>query len=175
MSDHDSAGTLSTFTAITPVLPGREAALRERLRHLPAGPGSPLARVPGTHIARLFVVAALPYVVLERSHLLFGAAFDGPRRPYLLALHETLGGDAERIWGDCDGFAADGGAEAFADWLERHRVPARAVLAACPQVTLAQVREALDLRHRIGLFAARHQRRAAHEVRQAFEREFGET
>lgn len=173
MSDHDSVGQLSTFTAITPVQPGRESVLREHLNGLPAGQQSPMARVPGTHLARLFMIDALPYAALKRNHLLFGAAFDGPRRPYLIALHRALGDDLEPIWGACAGFPAGGGAEAFADWLEEHRVPARAVVAAFPHATLEQVRGALELRHDIGVFAARWQRRSAQEVAEAFTRKFG--
>lgn len=173
MSDHDSVGTLTTFTAITPVKPGSEGALRARLQGWPTGEESPLARVPGTHLARLFVIDALPYVALERNHLLFGAAFDGPREPYLAALHAALGDEVEAVWGSCAGFPTGAGAESFADWMLAHRIPARAVLAAFPHATVDRVRTALDLRHRVGLFAVANQRRAPHEVKQAFEEAFG--
>lgn len=169
----DSAGSMCTLTAITPVEPGREQALREELAGWGDAQESPMARVPRTHLARFIVIDRLPFLELRRHHLLFNAAFDAPWDGYPAAVHEALGDRAERIWGNCAGYPAGAGAARFAEWLLEHRIRARAVVAAYPDATLEDVRRALALRHRIGLFARRTQRRAPDHVLAAFEQEFG--
>ena len=50
------SGQAYALTVVTPILDGHVQALTEHLEALPEGPGSPLARVPGTHLARWAVI-----------------------------------------------------------------------------------------------------------------------
>ena len=50
------SGQAYALTVVTPILDGHVQELTEHLEALPEGPGSPLARVPGTHLARWVVM-----------------------------------------------------------------------------------------------------------------------
>lgn len=170
---HDMVGTLCTLTVIAPVTPGEEKPLKQELEAFGAGPLSPLADVPGTHLGRFIVIDALPFIGLKRNHLLFNAVFDAPWDGYLPALHDAFGDRVARIWGRCDDYPAGADGPAFAAWMLQRRVPAQAVVAAYPYAKLGDVQRALRLRRRIGLFAAKNQQRAPAAVLAAFENEFG--
>jgi hypothetical protein len=110
------------LTTLIPVDQRRRPRLERALEDL-AEPG---ARLPATtHFARWCVVKQLQMPAKfgqdPTSYLLFSAWFDGDETDYAAALYEQLGPDcAKAIWRNC-GFR-DGGAEAFADHLLRHKV-----------------------------------------------------
>ena len=71
-----------TVSAIAPIMPGREEALRSVLESLNNLPASPLENVTGTHMARWSIVAPLPYKGTDRtidktSYLLFTSWYEG--------------------------------------------------------------------------------------------------
>jgi hypothetical protein len=168
----DVVGRLGTLTVIAPVQAGREAELSAALAALGQGADSPFAAVRGTQLARLVVIDRLPFVELRRAHLLFGAAFDGPDDGYLAALHDAIGDTVQQIWGHCADFPDGADAAAFTTWMLARRIRARAVLGGHPGAPLHEIREAVELRRRIGRFAARWQGRSPEALHAAFTQEF---
>ena len=143
---------------LTPVADGRAAELRDHLRSLPQGQGSPLGRVEGTHFARWQVVR------LEGSDgeeldtlpplLVFASEHDGTADEYVARLCESLDRDAHAIWAHCDGYPGEAPG-ALERYLLDHRVRPGYSVVAYPGVTVAEVRASLALRDRLDEFAVR--------------------
>jgi len=107
------SGQAYALTVLTPIEHGREQALTAYLDALGDGDASPLARVPGTHLARWVVIGQVKRQegqrrpdALKAPRLLFTSNFDGSLNPYLEALRTGLAGDADAIWGNCTGYPA---------------------------------------------------------------------
>ena len=145
------SGQAYALTVVTPILDGHVQELTEHLEALPEGPGSPLARVPGTHLARWAVIDQVKHQgggqrhrdALSDSRLLFTSNFDGELDTYLEALRTGLGEDADAVWGHCRG---------------------------CQ--TLEQVHSNLDKRTRLIEFALGAQGLAAADLKARFEEAF---
>jgi hypothetical protein len=169
---------MSALTVLAPIVEGREDRLTRHLDGLPAGDGSPLARVPGTHFARWVVI---PDVIdqdagqradhLKTSRLLFASSFDGPLAPYLEALRTGLGADADTIWGHCLGYPGHGEPEAFAGWLCAHRLTATLSYTAHDR-TVGEVHSNLELRARLIDFALGGQGLPPEQLRSGFRERF---
>ncbi|MCA1689703.1 MAG: hypothetical protein LC720_04445 [Actinobacteria bacterium] len=131
---------------VTEVEAGREDELREHLRALDdtTGPLGGMSR--GTHFAR-FVV--LP---LDGFKLFFSSRFDGALGGYLAELSGQPAAGA--IWSFCDPDAAGDPARLRA-YLEEHATTAPYVLAAWPQVSVAEVNAAVERRAQLSRFAVR--------------------
>src|SRR5262245_27759484 len=115
MSDPNVSGQAYAFLAMTPIVPGEEAALRTYLDAIRDRGPSPLARLERTHMGRFVIVEdfyndptwkqgkpehlAMPY-------LLFSANLDGDIDSYLDELCEKLAPEAKEIWGRCVGCPA---------------------------------------------------------------------
>ena len=90
------SGQAYALTVLTPVEHGREEALSAYLDALGDGDASPLARVPGTHLARWVVIGQVKHQkgqrrrdALKAPRLLFTSNFDGVAR-------HVPGGPADR-------------------------------------------------------------------------------
>ena len=155
------SGQAYALTVLTPILDGHAEALRAHLDALPEGPASPLARVPGTHLARWVVIDQVKYQghgqrhrdALSSARLLFTSNFDGPLDPYLDKLRTSLGEDADAVWGHCVGYPGHRDAAGFARWLKAHQLEAALFFAAYGDHTLEQVHANLDKRARLIAFA----------------------
>jgi hypothetical protein len=55
------SGQAYALTVLTPILDGHVQELTAHLEALPEGPQSPMARVPGTHLARWVVIDQVKY------------------------------------------------------------------------------------------------------------------
>lgn len=158
---HPVAGDIQAFAALTPILPGRERALRSDLRSM-AG-DSPFANVPGTHFARWVLVTRLPYDgpaqkpdILKSRYLLFSTCFDGTDLGAHLALVRSgLGTAADRVWGHCVGY---GGTTDLVRYLLHNRLDLAAVFAEYPEASVAEITAALGLRSRLVRFVLDHPR-----------------
>jgi hypothetical protein len=155
----DVRGQATALTTLTPIVHGREQHLREVLEAFPHGPGSPLAEVGGTHFARWVIVPQLVYGrrpqkpdTLLSQYLLFTSTFDGPCDAYLAEMSATMPAEIEAVWRNCVGYRS---LAAFPAYLEQHRIRTNLFVAAYPNATLPEVRDALALRRRLQDLALR--------------------
>jgi len=154
----DSCGQSRALTVLTPVKD--EDALRAALARIPDGEESPLARLPGTHFGR--------WAVMPGRKLLFSTTHDRDVRDYLEQIAARLPGEADEVWGHCEGYPGAAGRAAFVGYLEKHRVTTSLFVSAYPNANLAEVREGLDLRQKLGDFAPRAQSMSPQELQAAF-------
>jgi hypothetical protein len=168
-------GGVFALTVFTPILPGHEAELRAHLAALPVGAESPLARLDALHLSRIQVIGELvdqgpPHrrETLKRSHLLFTSTVDGDLDPYLDAICERIGAEADGWWGHCDGYPGTGDRAAFRRWIRAHKVDTSLLAVANPGATVRDVRESLALRERVVDFAAEVQGLDAAALRERF-------
>lgn len=140
------SGQAYALTVLTPIEHGREEALTAYLDALGDGDASPLARVPGTHLARWVVIGQVKQQegqrrrdALKAPRLLFTSNFDGELNPYLEALRTGLAGDADAIWGHCTGYPGHQDAAGFSAWLRRHQIEAALFFGAYGDQTVGEV------------------------------------
>lgn len=148
------------FLTLIPIMRGRELVLRATLGSLPEDGGSPLARVPGTHYGRWLVLDRLPWQgppqrpdPLRCQYLLFSAVHDGDAPGWLNDLAAGLGDDADRVWGDCEGYPGQAG---LAGWLRLHQVKPDLYFSAY-DATVDRVLDALLMRAALTAFVVEHQ------------------
>jgi hypothetical protein len=171
--------TRTYLTTLAPIEAGRQESLRKTLADLPTGRASPFQRVAGTHMARLCVldhyggalVGPLCHRSLDPALLVMTAVVDGPGSAWAESLPTTIGPTVEAVWIHCSGFPGIGNGAAFARWLLDHEVAATFAVVANHD-TVNAVRTGLDLRARLGQFAARLQGTAPAAVRAAYQQGF---
>jgi hypothetical protein len=163
------------LTVFTPIVPGREDELRAHLDALPVGADSPLARLDQLHLSRIQIFDALvdqgpPHrrESLKRHHLLFTSTVDGDLDPYLDAICERIGAEADGWWGHCVGYPGTADRAAFGRWIRAHKVDTGLLAVANPGATVQDVRESLALRERVVDFAAGAQGLDAATLRERF-------
>ena len=135
------SGQAYALSVLTPILDGHADTLREHLEGLGDGAASPLARVPGTHIARWVVIDDVIYQGDGQPkrdtltpRLLFSSNFDGDVGAYLEGLRRGMAADADAIWSHCRGYPGHEDGPAFA---------------AYGGMTVEQVRANLDRRRKL--------------------------
>lgn len=170
---------LVQHTSLLPVEAGQEGALRRRLDTLGDGGDSPFATVPGTHMARLFVLdhyggppGGNHHRRIDPALLAFSAVLDGPLGPWLDGLRAALGSTGEEIWCHCPGFPGMRDGAAFSAWLLRHEIAPSMPIIAYPDATVGQVRRGLELRARLADLAERAQGAKPSELRAAYREVF---
>jgi hypothetical protein len=174
------SGQAYALTVLTPVLEGHEQALAERLDGFGDGDASPLARVPGTHIARWVVIGDVKYQgagqrsrdKLSAPRLLFSSNFDGDLDAYLEGLRTGLAEDADAIWGHCRGYPGHADATAFRDYMRAHQLEAALFFAAYGEQTVDDVHRNVAARRRLIDFALDAQRLDPAELKARFEEAF---
>jgi hypothetical protein len=174
------SGQAYAFMAMTPVAPGKQAALRAYLEGLPRGADSPLARLECTHFARWVIVEDLVNDPdqpredhLPCPSLIFTSNLDGPLDRYLDVLCERLAPEAGEIWGRCVGCPDGASGPALKAYLLHNQIDTGFFVAAYPTATVAKVRGALALRERMIDLAIRGQSLSSAELQQAFAEELG--
>jgi hypothetical protein len=176
MSEYrNRVGGVYALTVFTPVIPGHEDELRAHLDALPLGADSPLARLDRLHLSRIQIFDALvdqgpPHrrETLKRHHLLFTSTVDGDLDPYLDAICERIGADADAWWGHCVGYPGTADRAAFRGWIRDHKVDTSLLAVANPGATVQDVLESLSLRERVVDFAAAAQGLDAAALRERF-------
>jgi hypothetical protein len=168
-------GGVYALTVFTPILHGHEDELRAHLEALPVGADSPLARLDDLHLSRIQIIDALvdqgpPHrrETLKRHHLLFTSTVDGDLDPYLDAICERIGAEADGWWGHCIGYPGTADRAAFGRWIRAHKVDTGLLAVANPGATVQDVRESLALRERVVDFAAGAQGLDAATLRERF-------
>jgi hypothetical protein len=104
--------------------------------------------------------------------VLFAADFDGSVEDSLTALVERLPAECATIWGRCPGWPETDDPAARRRFLREHRVELGFSIAPYRGASVAEVREALELRERLTRFAIRAQRMTPVELMEAWRREF---
>ena len=147
------SGQASALSVLTPILDGHADTLREHLEGLGDGAASPLARVPGTHIARWVVIDDVIYQGDGQPkrdtlspRLLFSSNFDGDVGAYLEGLRTGMAADADAIWSHCRGYPGHEDGPPFAAWMRAHMLEAALFFAAYGGMTVEQVHANLQRR-----------------------------
>jgi hypothetical protein len=150
------SGQAYALSVLTPILDGHADELRAHLEDLEEGAASPLARVPGTHIARWVVIDDVIYQGAGQRkrdtltpRLLFSSNFDGEVGAYLEGLRTGMAGDADAIWSHCRGYPGHADGPAFAAWMRAHALEAALFFAAYGGMTVDQVHSNLERRRRL--------------------------
>jgi hypothetical protein len=162
---------------LAPVMAGLEHALDAELKRLPEGPDSPFARMRTIHVARLVVIPALEGsngtpVEPPQPYVLFAADVDGSFEELLSDLTERLPAECATIWGRCPSWPLGDNPAARRSFLRQHRVELGFTIAPYPGVSVAEVREALELRRRLARFAVDAQGMTPVALMEAWQRAF---
>lgn len=152
----DIRGAHEAFTALSPIVPGREEAVRDLLAGWRGN--SPFADVPGVHHARWSVVDDLPTFdapapdAWPRAYLLVTATLDrsvlpnGPAgRDAALHLQHHLGAAADPLYRHCEGYDS---ARTLGAHLARHRLVSQRFFSAYPGADTGTVSRAVQARAR---------------------------
>jgi hypothetical protein len=149
------------LTVLTPVRPGEEQHLADRLAGMPTGSDSPFHRLSGTHFARWVPVGhggrrrgLVPVDLPVSLYLLFTATFDGPVDDFIDELRVRIGDVADAVWEHCVGYPGHLERDRFRRYLNHNTLPIHRDFAAY-YATVAEVRRALRLRERHIGFATR--------------------
>jgi hypothetical protein len=150
------SGQAYGLTVLAPIADGHAGELTAHLERLGEGAASPLARVPGTHIARWVVMDDVIFQGEGQRkrdrmgpRLLFSSNFDGDVDAYLEGLRTGMGPDADAIWGHCRGYPGHEDGPAFAAWMRAHQLEAALFFAAYGGMTVDQVHANVDRRRRL--------------------------
>lgn len=168
-------GTAYALTAFAPIIAGHEDELRAHIDNLPLGPNSPLAKLDRLHLARIQVFDELVYQGapqkpdrLTSKQLLFTSTFDGDLDPYLDDICERIPAEADAWWCHCVGYPGTRHRPAFKRYIRDHQVDTSLFASAFPTATVHDIRESLDLRARVAVFAAQAQELDAATLHQRF-------
>ncbi len=172
---------IRAFTIMTPVLRDHDGdvshvlALRNHLRSLPADQRSPLAQVPGTHMARLVVMDDVPYPGapsdedhLGSAYLLFVADVDGELDPYLASLARGARPFVEAVWSHCVAYPGVGHVPSFVRYMKRCALATALFFADVKDASVPQRRRALWAQAELAAFIARNQGRSPCELQREF-------
>jgi hypothetical protein len=146
MADDTDTGA-QPLTALTPIIPGRRAALQAVLATLAdriaAGGPTPLDEIGTVHFARWVVIPD----AADAGTLLFTSNFDGPWDDYIEDFAATSAQTFNAIYAHCTGWPAGGATDvaAFKQFVRDHEVPADVYYRAYPS-TVKQVKSALTLK-----------------------------
>jgi hypothetical protein len=142
------SGQAYALSVLAPIADGQADALQAHLDALAEGDSSPLARVPGTHIARWVVIPDVVYQGAGQRRrdtlsprLLFSSNHDGDVGAYLEGLRTGMAEDADAIWGHCRGYPGHADGPAFATWMRAHMLEAALFFAAYGGMTVGQVQD----------------------------------
>lgn len=172
-------GQSYAFLAMMPIIAGREIALRDHLRGLPTGEGSPLAPIGRTHFGRWVIMPQPAFGgapqrpdPFKSQYLLFSVCFDGDLPSYLDDLCSMIGDECDRIWSHCAGYPGSADRAAFARYFTRNQVDTEVYFSAYPESTVGRVRESLALRNQLVDFAVGAQGLDDAELHRRFQETF---
>jgi hypothetical protein len=185
LDDPNRRGNSYAVTLMTPIEPERVEDLRALLASFGVGPESPLAGVPHVHFARWVVVDQLktawegaPRVPprLTSPYLLFTAdvtAPEGAAAELPESFYRDLAGRmpdaADAVWSHCLGYPGTEDGDAFLKYLAASQLDASLYFAAFPDVTVDEIRHALDVRDALVTFVQTRQgMRRPHVLRREY-------
>lgn len=138
------------LTALLPVQPGRESALRAALSRVGPELSSRLSPALTLHFARLVLVPGEPVAGRAAiSFLLFETTYDGALGPHLEELFALAGEELGALFAECDGVEPGGDVDAFEATLRRASRPPRAFAAAHGTLSVAKIQRDSALRESV--------------------------
>lgn len=158
------------FMILAPIIPAREAELRQLLASMNHAPGRvnpdntlfPFAQFDTLHVARLLIlddqttadvgVHGMPVPAYPLYFALLGD-IDGNENAFLHDLARRAAVGLSMLFSCCEGFTSTADLVA---WMKRHRSPAIANYVNCRGRTLRQVREEAALRDALENYLTRH-------------------
>ncbi len=146
-TDLPPAGT-QPLTALTPIIPGHRAQLRQVLaelaRRIGSGGATPLDEIGSVHFARWAVLATGH----DAGSLLFTSNFDGPWDNYIEDFAAKSAPTFDAIYSHCQEWPPSGArdVDAFKAYVRKYEVQADVYYRAYPMATVRQVRSALRLK-----------------------------
>jgi hypothetical protein len=169
------SGQAYALSVLTPILDGHADELRAHLEGLEEGAASPLARVPGTHIARWVVIDDVIYQGAGQRkrdtltpRLLFSSNFDGDLDVYLEGLRTGMADDADAIWGHCRDYPGHENSGTFRAYMRAYQLEAALFFAAYGDQTVGEVKGNVAQRRRLIDFAIEGQRLDAATLKSRF-------
>ena len=174
------SGQAYGLSVLTPIIPGREAGLQKYLDALPPGPASPLEKAGGTHLARWVIIPQLVYEgplqkrdTLQSQYLLFESNFDGADLDgYLERLCRQVPDALDAVWGCCVGYPGASNPGRFKEYIRHNQIECTFFVAAYPDATVQEVRDALAFREKFTSFAIAAQRQDAAGLKRLFDTTF---
>jgi hypothetical protein len=136
----------SPLTAITPVIPGREAALQAVLddvqRRLDEAGPSGLSGVGTVHFARWVMLRDV-----DRAQLLFASNFDGPWDVYLDDFIDHAWELFDAIYSNCEGYPEHGARDsvAFKAFVRKYQLREDVSYRAYPDASVREIQHALKM------------------------------
>jgi hypothetical protein len=177
----NQSGQLYGLTILSPIRNDRPGAishvlaLREHLSHMDRHDGSPFARVPGTHFARLVVMGDVVFVGspskidhLASHYLIFTSDFDGDLDTYLRTMAQAIPAELDQIWKHCVGYPGAADAGKFADYMKKCQVETTFYFADVNDKTLGQTLKALQVKTELSAFVEKNQGQSAAQLQKAF-------
>jgi hypothetical protein len=164
---------------LTPIIPGREDALRAHLAQLRPLDGSPFAKVPSTHFARWVIIPQLIYEgppqkrdELKCQYLLFTGHFDGELDPWVESVCSNMGEEADAVWGHCVAYPGATDVAGVKKYFKHNQLEANLFYCGYFGTTVEQVREALAFRSKAIDFVVRAQEMDPTRLRDEFRQTF---
>ena len=178
----NKVGGVFSLTTFAPIIHGHEETVREVIESLPVGAESPLARLDMLHLSRLQIFDHLVYQgprqkhrdTLKHHHLVFTSSFDGELDPYLDAICDRLGPEADSWGSHCIGYPGTSDRAGFRSWIRAHKVDSSLFASAYHGASVERVRDALETRERLVAFAAAAQGLEPAELQERFRSTFVE-
>ena len=180
MRSSNQSGQAYGFMALTPILHGAEAELRDYIERIDRD-HSPFAKLPRTHFARWVILESFfnedaqpAEEQLKSQYLIFTTNFDGPLDTYLDELSTRLADEADEIWGRCFGCPRPAAGEPLKKYLLHSQIDTGLFFAAYGDATVQQVQASLEQREQMIDFATTTQGYSPDQLQRAFREEFGE-
>ena len=174
-------GQIYGLTILSPIIQGdskdlaHASAIRWYLARQPRDRRSPLARVTGTHQARLVVMDVVVYVGapaceehLQSRYLVFETNFDGDLDAYLMRMAAEAHEFVHSVWQHCVAYPGVDDPHAFAAYMKKCQVNTTFYFADVNNKTVKQNLQALQLQSALARFIERHQGEEPAVIQKAF-------
>ncbi len=163
-------GSVYGLTILSPIIddekatPSHDLQIRAYLAQLDTREGSPFAKAPGTHLARLVVMDDVIYVGmpaceehLKSKYLVFESNLDGDLDDYLGGLADKVPEHLDAIWQHCVGYPGARNRQAFIDYMKACQLDTTFFFAAVNDKSVSETLRALQTQTAVADFIATHQ------------------
>jgi hypothetical protein len=178
-------GNVYGLTILSPIIddaqatPSHDLQIRAYLAKLSTREDSPLAKAPGTHLARLVVMDDVIYVGmpaceehLKSKYLIFESNLDGGPDgnvdSYLDGLAANVPEHLDAIWQHCVGYPGAANHKAFIDYMKSCQITTTFFFTAVNDKTVTETLRALQTQTAVADFIASHQGMGAAQLQREF-------
>ena len=178
----NQSGKMYGLTALCPIQNGGfenqsfATIVRQQLQSLGTNEFSPMAKVPNTYLARLFVIDNVFYEgkpaqldQLKSKYLVFVVDFHGELDSYLEGAWSASSDDFRRIWEHCVAFDQVRDSKGFVEYIKKCQVYTTFLFNGSTDDSLPEQLKSLYLKQEFSKFAFENQGLAPKELRQAFQ------